>query len=75
MPNLTNDVKITVTGDQSAEMQAFAASGNDIENLLPTGIALRYGINVIPSATLDLTPEDLDIVCRVLHSVPSSHFQ
>jgi hypothetical protein len=63
MPNLTNDVKITVTGDQSAEMQAFAASGNDIENLLPTGIALRYGINVIPSATLDLTPEDLDIVC------------
>jgi 3-hydroxyacyl-CoA dehydrogenase len=38
MPNLTDDVKITVTGDQSAEMRAFAASGNDIENF----VANRY---------------------------------
>lgn len=63
MPSLENDVKITVTSDTSPEMQVFASSGNDIENLLPTGLVLRYGLNSIPAATLDLSPKDLDIVC------------
>lgn len=63
MPSLENDVKVTVTSDRSPEMQVFAASNHDIENLLPTGVALRYGLNSIPSATLDLSPQDLDIVC------------
>lgn len=63
MPSLENDVKVTVTSDRSPEMQVFAASKNDIENLLPTGVTLRYGLNTIPGATLDLSPQDLDIVC------------
>ncbi|RTL07825.1 hypothetical protein EKK58_01370 [Candidatus Dependentiae bacterium] len=63
MPSLENDVKVTVTSDRSPEMQVFAASNNDIENLLPTGLVLRYGLNSIPAATLDLSPQDLDIVC------------
>lgn len=63
MPSLENDVKVTVTSDRSPEMQAFAASANDIEDLLPTGMTLRYALNSIPAATLDLSPQDLDIVC------------
>lgn len=63
MPSLENDVKVTVTSDRSPEMQVFASSDNDIENLLPTGVTLRYALNSIPSATLDLSPQDLDIVC------------
>ena len=63
MPSLENDVKVTVTSDRSPEMQAFAASANDIEDLLPTGVTLRYALNSIPAATLDLSPQDLDIVC------------
>lgn len=65
MPMLQNDVQVTVTSDRSPEMQIFAASSHDIENLLPTGVVIRYGLNTIPVATLDLSPQDLDIVCDI----------
>lgn len=63
MSNQDSDVKVLVTSDRSPEMQVFASSKANIENLLPTGVVLRYGLNAIPTATLDLSPQDLDIVC------------
>lgn len=65
MPILQNDIQVVVTSDRSPEMQVFASSDNDIENLLPTGVVLRYGLNAIPTAILDLSPQDLDLVCNI----------
>ena len=65
MPLLKRDLSVQVTGDTSADMQAFAPtkSGQTVLDLMPSGVTVRYGINSIPTATLDLTPLDLDLVC------------
>ena len=65
MPTLNKSIAITVNSDFSADMQAFANSANNIENVLPSGVTMRYGLNVVPSAVLDLTPQDIDLLCNI----------
>lgn len=60
---ISQDVKITVTGDDSEMMAPFATQVAD-QKLYPTGVGIRYGINSIPTATLILTPEDSALICR-----------
>ena len=61
----TGDVWIQVTGDSSPDMQVFANSANQIGEIKPTGVTIKYGINMVPYAMLDLTPRDLALVCDI----------
>ena len=65
MPTTDGDVTIEVTGNTDPDMQAFANSDLDVGILSPTGVSIHYGLNSIPYAALDLTPEDLDLVCDI----------
>lgn len=63
MAVVKGDLSIAVIGDTDPDMAGFATSKNLVDHLHPIGVTIRYGINAIPTATLDLTPSDLGIVC------------
>ena len=67
MPKTANDIRIVVVGDQSLDLRQYTSSFKDIENLVPSGVVLRYGLNAIPTALLELTPDDLDLTCNIEH--------
>ena len=60
---LTRDVEIIVADDPDPMMQLFGGAVLGVNNLKPSGVVVRYGINTIPYATLDLTPRDLPLIC------------
>jgi len=63
MPYLASDVQVSVYSDKSPEVQAYSLNGYSLGKLLPTGVTLQYGLNIIPTAVLELSPRDADIVC------------
>lgn len=65
MPELNRHVAITITEDISEEAQLFSPSGtvSGIKNLRPTGVSIRYGINMIPTATVSFGPDVLPVIC------------
>jgi hypothetical protein len=56
------DIEIEVSGEVSEMLMPFAGT-TTLPRLRPVGVSVRYGINTVPQMTLDLTPDDLPLVC------------
>ncbi len=66
MSAFRTDVQISVTSDDSPDVKVFEPSDKkQLDNLLPSGIVIRYGLNTIPTASLDLSPKDLGLICDI----------
>lgn len=56
------DMVLEVSGEVSEMLKPFVR-GAAVPRLHPVGVEVRYGINQVPSAMLDLTPGDLPLIC------------
>lgn len=65
MSTTTSDVSITLTDDIAGYPAQFINHTTPIGVVYPIGATIRYGINTIPYASLELSPKNLNLICDI----------